>query len=108
MGEWFGQFDRVYDTMKEFLVQADVDRVELALEQFEDKMDESLTTLVEQLVPEPSVRQGWECPKCGRCYAPDVRKCFSCSKYQVTPLWPAQWWGTGTNEYQVVGASIIC
>lgn len=22
--------------------------------------------------------QGWECPKCGRCYSPDVGQCAAC------------------------------
>lgn len=27
---------------------------------------------------EPFIRQGWQCPKCGRIYSPDQPMCFYC------------------------------
>jgi len=33
---------------------------------------------------------GWECPKCGRVYAPTIMMCFSCPQPVVTvtePFW---------------------
>ncbi len=31
-------------------------------------------------------RKGWECPKCGRCYAPDVKECRHCAKPCQPPI----------------------
>lgn len=42
--------------------------------------------------------KGWECPKCGRVYAPHVEECGACNlkaSYAI-PVIPYQgaWWGT--------------
>ena len=33
------------------------------------------------------VSLGWECPRCGTCYAPCVEKCTSCSSPSGLPKW---------------------
>lgn len=40
------------------------------------------------------MNKGWECPKCGRCYAPHIVMCFNCnggnSGIPATPKYPWQ------------------
>ena len=38
---------------------------------------------------------GWECPKCGACYAPTVAMCFNCTGQVVTV---GGVWTTTTDE----------
>ena len=41
--------------------------------------------------------KGWECPKCGRVYAPHIPECGSCNPVAVQPgagYWPNAWRGT--------------
>src|SRR3972149_3745964 len=35
------------------------------------------------------MNQGWECPKCGSCYAPHVDECKKCPSTFTTPYVPA-------------------
>ena len=35
-----------------------------------------------------SDNKGWECPKCGRVYAPSVTECFACNALVVQPIMP--------------------
>ena len=32
--------------------------------------------------------KGWECPKCGKCYAPFVKECESCNNTTTTTTIP--------------------
>ena len=32
------------------------------------------------------MNQGWECPKCGKVYAPQVQQCFTCGKNNYQPI----------------------
>lgn len=32
------------------------------------------------------IRQGWECPKCGRVYSPDTAMCLYCQNME-NPYW---------------------
>lgn len=51
------------------------------------------------------MNQGWECPKCGKCYGPQVQQCWTCGKNTYTPTypqpyyptihWPHVTWGSG-------------
>ena len=36
--------------------------------------------------PESEARVGWECPKCGNCFAPHVSMCLSCADDAVPPM----------------------
>jgi DNA-directed RNA polymerase subunit RPC12/RpoP len=33
----------------------------------------------------PHTNKGWECPRCGRCYAPSVAECWSCNPTTGSP-----------------------
>jgi hypothetical protein len=33
-----------------------------------------------------SQQKGWECPRCGRCYAPVVLQCNACGPFESVPL----------------------
>lgn len=53
------------------------------------------------------MNQGWECPKCGKVYAPSVQQCWTCGKNTYTPTYPQPYypyypitWGSGTFTVQ--------
>lgn len=44
--------------------------------------------------PEKQVNLGWQCPKCGRCYSPNIVLCTYCGPGYSVVTWPT---GDSTN-----------
>lgn len=52
------------------------------------------------------VQKGWECPKCGRVYAPGVAQCFYCG--QKTTPWVDPYHPWRPSTYQTAPQPIYC
>ena len=91
-----------------------MNKVEKVLDEFEDKVDDAIFALLDGLVEEESCVHpvGWECPKCGRTYAPQIRSCGACAPkifdWTVVPPPIPAWKGSGTDDVHFPFVTSVC